>query len=119
MRDKLPDGAMRTALVLLFLALATGPVVHVLHLMPDMAMASEELASEETDATGETATGNETTGEPLAKRKARREEELSALTRDLSLSSDRQAAIDRTSRVENPVAMRSRIRPARRRSASA
>ena len=35
-----------------------------------------------------------------------------------ALSSDRQAAIARTSRAEKPVAMKSRIRPARRRSAS-
>jgi hypothetical protein len=33
-------------------------------------------------------------------------------------SSERQAAMARTSRVEKPVAMRSRMRPARRRSAS-
>jgi septal ring factor EnvC (AmiA/AmiB activator) len=94
MRDKLPSGAMRTALVLVSLALAAGPAAHVLQLAPATAMASEEMAGEEQD-TGEAASGTDGTREPLAERKARREEELSSLTRDLSLSSDRQAALAR------------------------
>ncbi|WP_306029117.1 murein hydrolase activator EnvC [Stappia sp. MMSF_3263] len=92
MRDKLPSETMRTALVLVSLALAAGPAAHVLQ--PATAMASEEMAGEEPD-TGEAASGTDETQQPLAERKARREEELSALTRDLSLSSDRQAALAR------------------------
>ncbi len=89
MRDKLPK-AMRTAPVLLLLALAAAPAATVLY--ADAALASEEQESaEETSGTG---TG-EPSEEPLAERKARREKELSDLTRDLSLSSERQAALAR------------------------
>ena len=84
MRKKLPN-ALRTGplIVAFWLAVASSCLT---------GFAGQAWAQDEAGQTSDPEAAS-TAQDSLATRKARREEELSALTRDLTLSEDRQAAI--------------------------
>jgi septal ring factor EnvC (AmiA/AmiB activator) len=88
---------MRTGHLLLILPLAVALATGVLPQGPGRGLASEEQieTAQEPSTAADPASGTASQPESLAERKARREEELSTLTRDLSLSADRQAALAR------------------------